>query len=171
MILPKPPAEVPPCRDLTRLAPRFRLALGRALAEMHRAGFDPVVHETVRTDARQRFLYGFGREYDDGRGVVTQSRAAGNTWHSYGLAADVISRSLAWDAPAKFWRALEVAAEAEGLVSGADWDRNDATNAAFKDLPHVQFGPPMRRSPSPYAAALYADGGCARVWREVGAAP
>lgn len=167
--LPKPPAEVPVCRATDLLAPRFRLALARALTAMHRAGFDPIVCETLRTDERQRFLYGFGRDYDDGRGIVTHSASAAQTWHRYGLAADVISRSKRWDASAAFWRALEVAVEEEGLVSGADWDRNDATRSAFKDLPHVQYGNGMRRSPSPRAAALFAAGGFEAVWREVGA--
>ena len=39
-------------------------------------GLDAIVAETLRTDERQEFLYGFGRDYDDGRGIVTHSRAA-----------------------------------------------------------------------------------------------
>jgi hypothetical protein len=161
--LPKPPAEVPVCRDVTRLAPRFRLALARALAELHRVGFDPVVCETLRTPERQRFLYGFGRDYDDGRGIVTQAATADQSWHGYGLAADVISRAHGWDAPPAFWRALQAAVEQEGLVSGAAWP--------MADKPHVQWGAPMRRSPSPRAAVLRDTQGLDALWVEVGAAP
>lgn len=168
--LPLPPAEVLGCRDLALLAPRFRLAVDRTLHAMQRAGFDPVVCETLRTHERQAYLYGFGRTYDDGRGIVTFSQDADETWHGFGLAADIISRSALWDAPAKFWRALEVAAEGEGLTSGADWDRRDETRSRFKDLPHIQWGPPMRRSPSPRAAKLRDEGGLIAVWREVDAA-
>lgn len=170
MPLPKPPKEVSEQKGLVLLAPRFRAAIERVLAEMKKAGYDAVVEESVRTNERQSFLYGFGRVYDDGRGVVTNGRTAERTWHFYGLAVDIVSASLKWDAPAAFWRALEAAAEAEGLVSGADWDRNDATQSRLKDLPHVQWGPPMRRSPSPCAAQLRAQGGNQRVWQEVGAA-
>lgn len=163
MTLPKPPAEVPVCRELSVLAPRFRLALGRALAEMHRLGFDPVVAETLRTPERQRFLYGFGRKYDDGRGIVTQVPTADLSWHGYGLAVDVISRAHAWGAPPAFWTTLRAAVEHEGLVSGAAW--------AMRDLPHVQWGAPMRRSPSPRAAVLRDTQGLDALWRDVGAAP
>jgi hypothetical protein len=133
-------------------------------------GHDPIVAETLRTDARQQYLFGFGRDYDDGRGVVTHSRTADETWHAFGLAVDVISASKAWDASEQFWSDLEVAAELEGLVSGRDWDGDDATTEGFIDSPHIQWGKPMRRSPSPRAARLFALGGYQAVWREVGAA-
>lgn len=161
--LPKPPAEVPVCRELAVLAPRFRLALARALAEMHRLGFDPIVAETLRTPERQRFLYGFGRLYDDGRGIVTKAPTAEQSWHGYGLAADVISASRKWGASAAFWQTLRAAAEGEGLVSGAAWP--------MADKPHVQWGAPMRKSPSPRAAVLRDTQGIEALWREVGAYP
>jgi hypothetical protein len=136
---------------------------------MQANGHDPVVWETLRTHERQHYLYGFGRDYDDGRGIVTHSRSADETWHGFGLAADVISASKRWDAPDDFWRALERAAEAEGLVCGGDWDGDDLTTERFSDRPHVQWGRPMRRSPSPRAARLFAAGGYPAVWRDVGA--
>lgn len=161
--LPPPPRAVPVCRDLAVLAPRFRVAVVRMLERMTARGLDPVVSETLRTSERQRFLYGFGRDYDDGRGVVTHSRDADETWHHYGLAVDIISARLAWDAPKSFWDALGAAARAEGLAWGGDW-------VSFRDLPHVQWGSPMRQSPSPRAPRLVAEGGLPAVWREVGAA-
>jgi hypothetical protein len=167
--LPSPPPEVPCNQSMDNLAPGFRRALMRALDQMRQAGFDPVVYEATRTNERQAYLYGFGRDYDDGRGIVTNSDTAFTTWHFYGLAVDVVSRAQQWDAPAAFWRALEAAAEHEGLTSGADWDRNDATQSRLKDLPHVQWGPPMRRSPSPNAKALYEQAGVERVWHAVSA--
>jgi peptidoglycan L-alanyl-D-glutamate endopeptidase CwlK len=160
--LPKPPAEVPVIRSLIGLAPKFRLAVDRTLAAMHRDGFDPVVAETLRTEDRQAFLYGFGRDYDDGRGIVTNSRTAAQTWHGYGLAADIISATRRWNAAADFWQALGIHARANGLEWGGDW-------ASFPDRPHVQWGK-CRRSPSPKAESLYRDGGFPAVWQEVGAA-
>jgi peptidoglycan L-alanyl-D-glutamate endopeptidase CwlK len=126
-------------------------------------GHDAVVFESRRTSERQRYLYGFGRQYDDGRGVVTHSRDADETWHFFGLAVDIISASKGWDAPAQFWVDLGRFAVAEGLSWGGNW-------ASFKDLPHIQWGVPMRQSPSPRAARLFAEGGLERVWEEVHAA-
>jgi hypothetical protein len=141
------------------LAPRFRAALYRALEQHRRAGHDSVIFETIRTNERQRWLYGFNRDYDDGRGQVTGARTADLSWHIYGLAADVISRSKGWDASAAFWRDLGSAARDEGLAWGGDWLR--------KDLPHIQWGKPMRDTPSVRAVKLRRQGGNPAVWREV----
>jgi len=120
-----------------------------------------MIAETLRTDERERWLYGFGREYDDGRGKVTNSEDADESWHAFGLAADIWEVTHLWKAPHSFWTALGEHAEAQGLTWGGRWHR--------ADLPHVQFGRPMRVSPSPRAARLQATGGNEAVWREVGA--
>lgn len=164
------PAEVPAVRDLAVLAPKFRAALERVLADLRGLGMDPLVIETLRTHDRQRFLYGFGRDYDDGRGTVTYSADADETWHGFGLAADVISQADRWNAPLAFWEALGRSADRHGLLWGADWDGDgDWRDERFTDFPHLQWGPPMRRSPSPRAGRLLALGGPPAVWREVGA--
>lgn len=159
MTLPLPPKEVPLCSDEAGLAPAFRRRLDVVIQEMHNAGYDAVVSETTRTQARQDYLAGFGREYDDGRGVVTHAMDAWTTWHFYGLAADVISRSKGWDAPEAFWGALRTVAHDEGLASGGDWEH--------PDRPHVQWGYPMRVAPSERAVELYKQGGVQAVWKEV----
>jgi hypothetical protein len=164
----KVPKEVPRETGVDNLAPVFRSKLEAVLEEMEAAGFDPIIAETIRTDARQRFLHGFGREYDDGRGIVTHSEDADETWHHFGLAADVWSRSKLWKAPDDFWRKLHELGRKHGLVSGADWD-NDGVMDDW-DKPHLQMGPPMRRSPSPRASRLQAQGGNQAVWKEVKAA-
>ena len=69
--LPDPPPEVPADDDIAKLAPRFAEKVLDLIAEMRRRGHDPVVVEAFRSDERQSWLYGFGREYDDGRGNVT----------------------------------------------------------------------------------------------------
>ena len=157
-MLPRPTREEPCCRALTELAPRFADALDRALERVPNA----MVAETTRTDARQQWLYAFGRTVDDGRGVVTHSASALDTWHHYGLAADVIHATLGWTAPSSWWQQLGIAARGQGLAWGGDWP-------TFPDRPHIQWGAPMRRSPSPSAAQLLAAGGRAAVWHAVGA--
>jgi hypothetical protein len=165
------PREVPVTRSLDVLAPKFRAALELVLADMRAAGHTPLVVETLRTDERQRFLYGFGRTYDDGRGRVTFSQSASETWHGYGLAADVVCADRRWGATDAFWADLGRFARARGLRWGADWDHDGETaDESFTDRPHLQWGPPMRRSPSPRALELRQRGGLVAVWKEVGAA-
>ena len=167
--LPKPPKEVPVQRDTMPLAPKFRVAVEVLLHRMEQLGYDPYVFEAMRTQERQRFLYGFGREYDDGRGKVTHSQDADETWHGFGLAVDIISKSKRWGAEPEFWVTLECEAEELGLRSGRDWDIDNSTRERFVDSPHIQWGPPMRRSPSVRAARLRDQGGLHKVWEEVGA--
>lgn len=159
--LPKPPAGVPASNDLSLVAPRFRAAVERVLDRMRKLGFDAVVFEAVRTPERQAFLWGFGREYDDGRGIVTHAPTAWRSWHVYGLAVDIISDSKGWNAPEAFWDALGAAARAEHLTWGGDWHGEQC------DRPHVQWGLPMRDTPSWRAKKLRDEGGNQAVWREV----
>ncbi|MCO4101739.1 MAG: M15 family metallopeptidase [Gemmatimonas sp.] len=169
--LPAPPAEVPVQRSLDGLAPQFRAAVERVVARMRNDGHLPTVFETLRTEQRQSFIYGFGREYDDGRGIVTHSESAVDTWHGYGLAVDIICGVRLWGARPDFWASLGTACRAEGLVWGADWNNNGRTDdERFVDRPHVQWGNGMRRSPSSRAVKLQADGGNEAVWQAVGAA-
>jgi hypothetical protein len=169
--LPKPePAHVPAVRTLDVLAPRFRSALERVLATLTGLGLTPMVIETLRTSARQQHLYGFGRTHDDGRGIVTHSRDANETWHGFGLAADIVCAKQQYGAPDAFWQALGRACARERLTWGGDWNGDGSSaDERFVDRPHVQWGPPMRRSPSPYAARLVEIGGMAALWKEVGA--
>ena len=146
------PAEVPAVRDLAVLAPKFRAALERVLADLRGLGMDPLVIETLRTHDRQRFLYGFGRDYDDGRGTVTYSSDADETWHGFGLAADVISQADRWNAPLAFWEALGRSADRHGLLWGADWDGDgDFTTGDFV----LAFqGGGYEKGPKPAVAAV-----------------
>ena len=56
--LPAAPAEVPVQSDLSVLAPFFREAVERVVADMKAWGYTPQVFETMRTNERQAFLYG-----------------------------------------------------------------------------------------------------------------
>jgi hypothetical protein len=160
--LPKPPHEVSVIRSPDVLAPKFRDKVVELIGAMHGKGLDATIAESLRTNERQAYLYGFGREYDDGRGVVTNASDGYSSWHFYGLAVDIISSSQGWDVPERFWQMLGAIAQHEGLSWGGGWP-------TFPDRPHVQWGPPMRRSPSVRAKELYLNGGIEAVWREVGA--
>jgi hypothetical protein len=159
--LPNPPSEPPVIQSLDCLATGFHTRVSVMLAQFAAQGFDPVVAESCRTPERQAWLFGFGREWDDGRGVVTQAATGEHSWHTYGLAVDITSQRNGWDAPAAFWRALGECAKAQGLTWGGSWPR-------FQDRPHVQAGPPMAQAPSSRATQLFSDGGFEAVWSAVG---
>ena len=156
------PPEPAVDRSLDSIAPKFREKVERLILHMHERGYDATIAESIRSNERQQWLWGFGREYDDGRGIVTNSHDGRWSWHFFGLAVDIVSSSNGWDAPSMFWALLGLCAEREGLAWGGGWP-------TFPDRPHVQFGAPMRRSPSPHALELYQQGGREAVWREVGA--
>src|SRR5688572_5940877 len=102
MALPRPPREVPRIWSLDGLAPKMRRAVEAVLFDMKKER----VFETLRTDERQRFLYGFGREYDDiiaPRGPVTKAKTAMGGWHFFGLGVDIVEDDATpWVAPNAF---------------------------------------------------------------------
>jgi hypothetical protein len=173
----KVPREVPRQRNLALCAPRLVTRVNLLLLRMGERGHDPIVFETLRTQERQDFLYGFGRDYDDDRGVVTHAASAFDTWHGYGLGVDIISRAREWDETyTAFWTDLRVFATELGLASGDDWDRDNVPgendpDEHFHDKPHVQWwctGMVVR--PSPRALTLYRSGGLPAVWHALHAA-
>jgi hypothetical protein len=152
------PPEVPRIYTLDDLNPSFRADVEAILAEISHER----VFETLRTDERQAFLYGFGRLYDDGRGPVTKAATARDGWHMYGLAVDIVENDATpWVAPMAFWQSLGLAAEKRGCVWGGRWKR--------VDLPHVQKGG-IPKSPGPRQWDAYLRGGLPQVWADLGIA-
>jgi hypothetical protein len=154
------PPEPPRQHDLSACAPRFAAAVTEVLAALTAEGFDPVVYEAMRSDARQTWLYGFGRDYDDGRGIVTHAQTTAHGWHGSGLAADIISAAHGWDSRS-FFDALAATVATHELTSGSFWQ--------MQDRPHVQWGK-CRTTPSDASPRLVASGGLPALWAAVGAA-
>lgn len=157
------PPEPPRIITLDGCAPKFGAAVVRVMDRMASNGQRCIIGEALRTNARQHWLYGFGREWNDGRGIVTKAKTIWNSWHGFGLAVDIWHAQTLWRAPSAFWLLLADAAKAEGLFPYLDhpttkWDQ-----------PHVQWGNGMRVSPSWRARALYESGGMEAVWKAVGA--
>lgn len=150
------PAEPPRIHSLDDCAPQFAAAVEQVLLAVPNA----VVFESLRTDERQAWLYGFGRDYDDGRGLVTHAETAENGWHFFGLAVDIIHQRKEWDAGDAWFTSLGEAYEAHGLTWGGRWK--------MRDLPHGQHGK-CRTTPSDEARSLYRSGGNEAVWDAVGA--
>ncbi len=145
---------------MMRLAPLFAAKVFTLLNEMSNMGHDPIVFEAFRSDERAAWLYQSGRTFDDGRGIVTKAPNASKTWHRYGLAVDIVSKSKGWDADARFWTHLSLCAADLALTSGADW--------STPDKPHVQWWcPGMHVTPSDHAWDLLQSQGVEAVWHEV----
>ena len=161
MPLPKPPAEVPVISRVNVLTPKMQTAVLAIVKEMADAGHNAKVFETLRTAERQKFLHGFGRLYDDGRGTVTKVEDARKGWHFYGLAVDIVQNDASpWDAPQSFWQTLGKSAEKHGLTWGGRWK--------FLDLPHSQWGgAPI--SPTALDIALEQESGTEAVWAKYSA--
>lgn len=164
--LPLPPAEVAAHYTPAGSAPKFVEAIEEMMAAL--AGGRPEKPlEWLRTEARQTYLYGFGREYDDGRGKVTGAQSALYSHHGFGLGVDVVEKDATpWDAPDDFWRAIAEAAEATGrLKSGYRWKKPDRPHVYWAGMPddlHGIEGQALR--------ALAVADGIEAVWAKVGAA-
>lgn len=154
--LSKPTIPEPPrIYSLGDLCPAFRERVEAIVADLDRVR----VFETLRTEERQQYLYGFGREYDDGRGAVTKAQTALRGWHAFGLAVDIVEDDATpWTAPMSFWQSLGLAAEKHGCIWGGRWQT--------VDLPHVQMGG-IPVSPTPDIIALYRGSGVEAVWRKL----
>lgn len=161
IVPPEPPANA----SLDGLAPLFRAVAIEAMSTCLAAKYPVRIREALRSSERQDWLYGFGRFYDDGRGIVTQARRGAASWHFYGLAVDLVPIEGEDRAPPTAWRTLIDVVHSLRLVSGVDWRRGNALG----DRPHVQWGNGMQWAPSARAYALYLTGGRRAVWQAVGA--
>ena len=117
-------------------APGFVRKVEALLADLERDNWHPQVGETLRSTERVEWLHGFGRDYDDDRGIVTGATDGSTTWHGYGLAVDIWNGAL--KAPwaiggTAFADALRDAAAEHDLTWGGAWK--------MADYPHLQWAP------------------------------
>jgi peptidoglycan L-alanyl-D-glutamate endopeptidase CwlK len=82
------------------------------------------------------------------------------SWHGYGLAVDVISRSKAWNQPDAWFAEVAESFARFGCRWGGEWKQ--------RDLPHFQWGR-CQPSPSETARVLVVAGGLPAVWDAAGA--
>lgn len=161
------PPEPAVIADVSKLAPQMGKAVGLVLGMMRARGHTPAVRETIRTGERQLWLYGFGRSYDDGRGIVTNVDSIYTGWHPFGLAVDIVCARNGDNASAAFWQDLADAATAYGLNAAM---RVGNSGGFFRrDRPHIQWGR-CRLTPSWRSRVLYQSGGLPALWRACGAA-
>jgi hypothetical protein len=154
------------CRDVSKLAPKFNIAVRTWIADANASGKDLEINETTRCEALGLLYFQLGR---------TKAPTVWKSWHAYGLAVDVVSHSRGWAVwpewngerfvggdPTWYEPVVEMA-KSYGMHWGGDW-------RSFKDCPHFQHHcDGMYESPSDYARQLYLEGGVGAVWKAVNA--
>jgi hypothetical protein len=146
--------------DMNLLAPSFKAAVERSIAECIDKGLDAMVYETYRSNELQAVYYTRGRTVRPPSQPVTNAMSNLYSWHGYGLAVDVISRRKEWDAGDAWFAAVAAVFERNGCKWGGLWKS--------RDLPHFQWGL-CKPSPSDRARELLRTQGVRAVWEAVGA--
>ena len=146
--------------DVNTLAPKFRAAVEKSIAECVAKGIDAMVYEAYRSQELQSLYYQRGRTVVPPRDTVTNAASNLFSWHGYGLAVDVVSRAKGWDQPETWFASVAEVFRANGCRWGGEWK--------MKDLPHFQWGL-CKPSPSDRARELISTAGLRAVWEAVGA--
>ena len=153
-------ALIRPDPDCSKLAPRFRQAVEAAILECNIGGLDAYVFEAFRSQATQAAYYARGRTVLPPPKPVTNAPSSLYSWHGYGLAVDVISRSQQWAASASWYSQVAAVFRKHGCAWGGEWKQ--------RDLPHFQWAA-CKPSPSDLAREIMNAQGVQAVWQAVGA--
>jgi hypothetical protein len=146
--------------DLTELAPLFRVAVENAIAECRRQGLDAIVYEAYRSQELQAEYFSRGRTKRPPLQTVTNAPTNLQSWHGYGLAVDVISKSKQWSAGSEWFGKVAEIFKQNNCKWGGDWKNADP--------PHFQWHL-CKASPSDEAKRLIREKGAQAVWAAVGA--
>ncbi len=116
-----------------RQSSRFQPLVGRTAQElvsrMKAAGHPIRVTSTYRSSEEQAMLYAQGRTMP---GNIVTNAKAGESFHCYGVAFDVVFRNEGYDASDKLWEQLGSEGKALGLEWGGDWKNPDRPHFAQK---------------------------------------
>jgi peptidoglycan L-alanyl-D-glutamate endopeptidase CwlK len=152
-----------PDRDVAKLAPKFRVAVDAALAACAAAGLEVMVYEGFRSMELQKIYYARGRTVIPPASTVTNAPTNLYSWHGYGLAVDVVHKTLFWKPPGgeAWFKQVADIFKMHDCKWGGDW--------THPDTPHMQWSR-CKPSPSDEARHLLATQGLQAVWDAVGAA-
>lgn len=92
-------------------------------------GYPIRITEGYRTPERQDELYAQGRTRPGN--IVTNARA-GESFHNYGVAVDIVFRKEGYTVSDKVWKTFGALANTYGFEWGGDWEE-------FVDFPHIQM--------------------------------
>lgn len=122
------------------------------------------VVQGVRSYAQQAALYAQGRTTP---GAIVTDSPAGHSWHEFGLAVDLVPRSLlpipGWNPDSPLWGVITQIAQSYGFTNldcGACWQH--------KDLPHLELSGRFRVSPDDEVRSIFQQGGMQAVWDAAG---
>ena len=119
-------------RDINALDPRVAAKCLALIDACRDAGIDLIVTSTYRDNECQESLYAQGRT-KPGQ-IVTKARA-GQSWHNYRLAFDVVpvvGGKAQWGAKAEVWETIGRLGESVGLEWAGRWK-------TFREMPHFQW--------------------------------
>lgn len=122
-------------RDIKDLHPKVQAMANKFLDACKKAGIDVLITSTYRDNESQNELYAQGRT-KPGR-IVTNAKA-GQSWHNYRLAFDVVpikNGKAVWGTTGddlKLWQKLGAIGKSIGLEWAGDWVK-------FKEFPHFQY--------------------------------
>ncbi len=125
------PARWPAEKKMSSMKPELAVKVRQVLAALTAKGFQPKVFYGWRSVTVQAKLFAEGKSKV--KFSFHNAQLPDGTPNAY--AADIIDARYAWTAEAEssgFWKALGVAAKAQGLVWGGDW-------VSFRDWAHVQL--------------------------------
>jgi peptidoglycan LD-endopeptidase CwlK len=145
-------------RALELLAPKFREAVGNALADCEARGLDAYVYEAYRSPELQAVYYARGRTIIPPTRPVTNASSNLYSWHGYCLAVDVIHRTHHWDAGEQWFADVAEIFRKFNCAWGGRWK--------MRDLPHFQWRL-CKPSPSDAARQLIRSRGLEAVWEVV----
>lgn len=144
--------------------PTFADMSRETLRDLRREDLSMKVNEGFRSDAQQDKDYAKGRRGIPGEGKVTNARG-GESWHNYGLAADMIihdsnGRADWYDGGdyTKIWKRYAELATQNGLYAGAN----------FGDRPHVEYHPGLDAGQASTLKDERAAGGLEGAWDALG---
>lgn len=146
--------------SLDLLAPKFKEAILAGLIECRKNKIDAYVYESLRSEELAKLYYARGRTIIPPSHTVTNAPNQLYSWHGYGLAVDIISRSKGWNQPRTWFEDMAACFINRGCSWGGDWH--------FEDLPHIQWGK-CKPSPSDLARTIIAAHGMNAVWIACGA--
>lgn len=163
------PKDVSGINLVTALNPKVIEALASTIKEAKIRGLNVALHSGVRLAEEQEKLYRLGRTVmnPDGKtkekplgNIITNARAY-ESWHSFGLAVDVVfkdAKGWTWNKTPKEWGELGEIGEMFGFSWGGQWTK-------FPDYPHFQVIGKLKNVQQ--AKALLLEKGIEEVWSHV----
>ena len=144
------------------MCPALAAKIYQLATTMASAGTMFRVTQGYRSWAEQDALYQRGRTTP---GRIVTNAPAGDSWHEYGLACDVVPMDPLpdWNLSHPVWTQLVSSGEALGLFSGAEF-------VHIKDEPHFQLTGTYPVSPNEEVKQVLLNEGMEAVWQQAGLA-